>query len=265
MRDVNARGPQPDQENWSQRGDRLVLPPGADQGAPPRPNAFPSERELLKRPPFWRRALRRVPVSVPGEGSLRKSPSVRDRERHRALLRFVALTVVILLVGTGLWVASTRDKSPTTAIGGATTVPAQALTQVKPTGVAASTQSGSRIATNVIDNSLGTFWSRLVPSQDNQPSLRFTFGQTIDLARLQIAAGASGSEFGKRPRPQEIELRFSDGSTLRTTLADQPAFQTVSFNPRKVNVVKLVILSTYPSSGPQRTSISEVRFFAARS
>jgi hypothetical protein len=265
MRGADARGPEVDQESWSRRGDRLVLPPGAQQEAPPRPNAFPSERELLKRPSFWQRALRRMPVSVPGEGSLRKSPSVRDRERRRALLRFAALTVVIVLVGVGLWVASTRDRSPTTVVGGATTLPARALTRVKPTGVTASTQSGSRIATNVIDNSLGTYWSRLVPSEDNQPSLRFTFGQTIDIARLQIAAGASGSEFSKRPRPQEIELQFSDGSTLRTTLADQPAFQIVSFSPRKVNVVKLVILSTYPSSGPQRTSISEIRFFAAKS
>jgi hypothetical protein len=206
-----------------------------------------------------------MPVSAPGEGSVRKAPSVRDRERHRALLRFVALVVVIVLVGAGLWVASVRDKAPTTAIGGPGTVPTPPLVRVKPTGVTASTQSGSRIATNVTDNSLGTFWSRLVPSQDNQPALRFTFGQTIDLARLQIAGGASGSEFSRRPRPQEIELRFSDGSTLRTTLADQPAFQTVNFSPRKVNVVKLVILSTYPSSGPQRTSISEVSFFAAKS
>jgi hypothetical protein len=265
VRDADARSSPPDREDRGPRGDRLVLPPAADQGPASGASSFPSERELLRRPPFWQRTLRRLPVAVPGEGSLRKSPSVRERERHRALLRFVALVAVIVLVGAGLWVASMRDKSPTTAIGGATTVPPPAPVRVKPTGVTASTQSGSRIATNVIDNSLGTFWSRLVPSQDNQPSLRFTFGQTIDLGRLQIAAGASGSEFGKRPRPQEIELRFSDGSTLRTTLADQPAFQTVSFNPRKVNVVKLVILSTYPSSGPQRTSISEIRFFAAKS
>jgi hypothetical protein len=248
------------------RGDRLVLPPTTDESTTAsRPNSFPSERELLKRPPFWQRTLRRLPVSVPGEGQLRKAPSVRDRERHRALLRLVALVVVIVLVGGGLWLASTRDKSSTTAIGGATTIPAPTLVRVKPTGVSASTESGSRIAAKVIDNSLGTFWSRLVPSQDNQPSLRFTFSHAVDLGRLTIAAGASGSEFSKRPRPQEIELRFSDGSTLRTTLADQPAFQTVSFSPRKVNVVRLVILSTYPSSGPQRTSISEIRFLAVKS
>jgi hypothetical protein len=255
-------------EDWAARGDRLVLPPTTDQStATPssRGSSFPSEQELLKRPPFWQRTLRRLPVSVPGEGPLRKAPSVRDRERHRALLRFVALVAVVVLVGGGLWMASARDKASTTTIGSATTRPAPALVQVRPAGVVASTQSGSRIATNVIDDKLGTFWSRLVPSQDNQPFLRFTFTRTVELGRLTIAAGASGSEFSKRPRPQEVELRFSDGSTLRTTLADKPAFQTVSFSPRKVKVLRLVVLSTYPSSGPQRTSISEIRFWAVRS
>ena len=128
----------------------------------------------------------------------------------------------------------------------------------------ASSQSGSRVAGNVVDGKLDTFWSRLVPSNDDQPSLRFSFDSPVQIARLTIAAGASGTEFTKRPRPQEIELRFSDGTTLRTTLADKAGFQTVSFKARVVDRVRLVVLSTYPSSGPQRTSISEVRFFGVK-
>jgi hypothetical protein len=38
----------------------------------------------------------------------------------------------------------------------------------------------------------------------------------------------------------------------------------VNFKPRTVDGVRLVILSTYPSSGPQRTSISEIRFYAVK-
>jgi hypothetical protein len=130
--------------------------------------------------------------------------------------------------------------------------------------VVASTQSGSRLATNVLDGKTSTFWSRSAPSNDDQPFLRFFFDRPVRLARISIAAGASGAEFSQRPRPRQIELRFSDGSTIRTTLADKAGFQTVNFPPREIDVMRLVILSTYPSAGPQRTSIREIRFFAAK-
>src|SRR6266542_2195288 len=247
------------------RADRLTLPPATGEASSRRDNAFPSEAELLKRPSRWQRMLRRLPVAVPGEGALRKAPSVRDRERQRTRLRFGVLVAVIVLVGGGLWLASVRGRSSSDTGATSPTAPPPALARVAPTSVAASSQSGSRVADNVIDGKLGTFWSRLVPSEDDQPFLRFSFARPVDLGRVTIAAGASGAEFSKRPRPQEIELRFSGGTTLRTTLADKPEFQTVTFRAREVDRVRLVALSTYPSSGPQRTSISEVRFFAVKS
>ncbi len=159
--------------------------------------------------------LRRLPVAVPGEGALRKAPSVRERERQRAMLRFGVLVAVIVLVGGGLWLASVRGRSSSNTGTTSPTAPPPALARVEPTSVAASSQSGARVADNVIDGKLGTFWSRLVPSEDAQPFLRFSFARPVDLGRVTIAAGASGAEFSKRPRPQEIELQFSDGTTLR--------------------------------------------------
>lgn len=255
------------------RGERLVLPPHGEGERDPSDNSFPSEAELLKQPPVWERAKRRLPAAPapapaapPGavrEEPVRKAPGTRSDERQRALRRFGVLIALIVVIGGGLWYATMRDKS---AGGGAseTTAPAT-LERVRPSAVEASSQSGSRVAANVIDGKLGTFWSRLVPSEDDQPFLRFSFTQPVQLGRVQIAPGASGAEFPKRPRPQEIELQFSDGTTLRTTLADKPGFQTVNFRPREVNRVRLVVLSTYPSSGPQRTSITEVRFFSVKS
>jgi hypothetical protein len=209
--------------------------------------------------------LRRLPVETPGEGQPRRAPSVRDRERQRALRRFGVLVAIIVVVGAGLWLASVRGRSPSEAGRPSATAPPPALVSVQAASVAASTQSGSRLAGNVIDGKLGTFWSRLVPSNDAQPFLRFSFDHPVELGRVAIAGGASGSEFSKRPRPQEVELQFSDGTTLRTTLADKQGFQMVNFRPREVDRLRLVVLSTYPSSGLQRTSISEVRFFAVRS
>ena len=205
--------------------------------------------------------VRRLPA---GQGQVRRAPSARERERKRALLRFGVLVAVIVLVGGGLWLASLRGRSSSSTAGTSPTTLPPVLERVAPASVAASTQSGSRIADNVLDGKLGTFWSRLAPSDDDQPFLRFSFDQPVELTRVSIAAGASGTEFSKRPRPQEIELRFSDGTTLRTTLADRQGFQTVSFKPREVDRVRLVVLSTYPSSGAQRTSISEIRFFRVK-
>jgi len=260
-------GPGPVQRPWeaAPTHDRPELPP--DTARPPAPqqySSFPSEAQLLRRPPLWERLLRRLPVPLPGEGRLRKAPSVRHRERRRALLRFGALVVVIVLVGGGLWLASVRGRSATTSTGPGGTAAAPSLVRVRPTGVVASTESGSRLAGNVVDGKLDTFWSRLAPSPDDQPFLRFSFDHPVDLGRVSIAAGASGSQFPKRPRPQDIELRFSDGSSLRATLADRRGFQAVTFSPRQVDLVRLVVLSTYPSSGAQRTSISEIRFYRVK-
>src|SRR6266542_2590503 len=141
------------------RADRLTLPPATGEASSRRDNAFPSEAELLKRPSRWQRMLRRLPVAVPGEGALRKAPSVRGRSS-----------------------SDTGATSPT--------APPPALARVAPTSVAASSQSGSRVADNVIDGKLGTFWSRLVPSEDDQPFLRFSFARPVDLGRVTIAAGA---------------------------------------------------------------------------
>jgi hypothetical protein len=250
------------------RGDRLVLPSHGEDARDPSDNSFPSEAELLKQPPVWERAMRRMPAAstaeAAGEEAVRKAPRPRSGERQRALRRFGVLVALIVVIGGGLWFATMRDKSPGGGAAG-TTGAAPTLVRVRPSAVEASSQSGSRVASNVIDGKLGTFWSRLVPSEDDQPFLRFSFSQPVQLGRIQIAGGAAGAEFSKRPRPQEIEVQFSDGTTLRTTLADKTGFQTLNFRPREVDRVRLVVLSTYPSSGPQRTSVTEVRFFGVKS
>jgi hypothetical protein len=239
--------------------------PAAEQA--PR-SSFPSESALLKQPPLWERLLRRTPLPVPGEGSLRRAPSARERERRRALLRFAVLVLVIVLVGSSLWIASTRKPAETAGGGGGGNnagSAAPALVSVRPGRVLASTQSGSRVANNVLDGKPDTFWSRSAPSDDDQPFLRFFFNGKVKLARISIASGAAGNEYSRRPRPRQIELRFSDDSTVRATLADRASFQTVSFPPREVDALRLVVLSTYPSAGPQRTSINEIRFLAVKS
>jgi len=131
--------------------------------------------------------------------------------------------------------------------------------------VAASSQSGEHVATNLIDGDPGTFWSRKVA--DGIATLTFTFSRPQKLARVSIAAGASGDEFPLRHRPKVIRLEFSDGAAESVTLADQPGYQNIDLEPRTVDRVRIAILDVYQaSSGANRrlTAISEVRFFTRR-
>jgi hypothetical protein len=131
--------------------------------------------------------------------------------------------------------------------------------------VAASSQSGEHVATNLVDGDPGTFWSRRVA--DRIATLTFTFDRPRRLARISIAAGASGDEFPLRHRPKVIRLQFSDGAAKSVTLADEPGYQNVDLEPRTVDRVRIAILEVYEAtSGPNRrlTAISEVRFFTAR-
>jgi len=129
---------------------------------------------------------------------------------------------------------------------------------------AASSQSGEHVAANLVDGDLGTFWSRTV--NDRIAKVTFTFGQPQRLARISIAAGASGDQFGLRHRPKVVRLDFSDGASKSVTLADRPGYQNVDLEPRAVDQVRISILEVYEATGGgatrRLTSISEVRFFA---
>src|SRR6266516_813147 len=190
-------------------------------------------------------------------------PAVAGRERAARVLAAVVLLAVVGVVVV-LATGPLRHRGTTATTRPAPSTPATALVAVRPSSVAASTESGERGARNVIDRNLTTYWSRLVPSSDVQPSLQFSFAQPVNLAELQIAAGASGDQFIARPRPQRVELHFSDGSTMQFTLADQRDYQKVAFPARRVTQLRLVILSTYPGSDAPRPSISEIRFLATR-
>jgi hypothetical protein len=143
--------------------------------------------------------------------------------------------------------------------GGLVAVPAADVS------VKATSQSGEHVATNLVDGDPGTFWSRRVV--DRIATLTFSFGRPQELARVSIAAGASGDQFPLRHRPKVVRLEFSDGATKSVTLADQPGFQNIDLEPRTVSRVRIAILEVYQAtSGPvQRlTAISEVRFFTRR-
>ncbi|HVD16854.1 MAG TPA: discoidin domain-containing protein [Actinomycetota bacterium] len=200
-------------------------------------------------------------------GTIRRPPVDSERGLRLLLAALGGLAIVTAAVLLGLSLFRGGDNGggggTVTTVGrggggGVAEVPPSAIR------VAASTQSGERVAANLIDGDLGTFWSRRV--NDQFAAITFKFTQPVKLARISIAAGAAGDEFRRRHRPKQIRLEFSDGATQTANLADQPDFQNVEVKPRTVDRLRIVILDVYQApSGQNRrlTSISEVRFFGA--
>jgi hypothetical protein len=186
----------------------------------------------------------------------------------RGVRILAVLASVIALAGIGL--AASRflpgDKAKSAA--------ATTTSSTEPPGVVAlkgvklidtETESGSHVGALVIDGNLDTFWSRNA-NGDSTPHLTFDFGRTVKLTRVEIASGAAGDEFAKRPRPKSLRVVFGDDFQLTFTLKDQREVQTIDFDPHATRRFRVVVQSTYPGSDPapngQRTSIRELRFFA---
>jgi hypothetical protein len=181
----------------------------------------------------------------------------------------VALAAVIVLVAAGValgrFLPGDKAKSVATATTTSTTTPEGlvALKGVKLTDT--ETQSGSHVGGLVIDGKLDTFWSRDA-NGDSTPHLSFDFGKKVKLARVEIASGAAGDEFAKRPRPKSVRVVFGDDFQLTFTLKDQQEVQAIDFEPHATSKFRVVVQNTYPGGDPapngQRTSIRELKFFA---
>jgi hypothetical protein len=88
----------------------------------------------------------------------------------------------------------------------------------------------------------------------------------LDKADFDQAVQAFGSElqhadiFGKNSHIKDVELHFSNGDSLETTLTDQPGEQRVALSrPVKAKWVQLVIRSVYMGWKYSDTALNELR------
>lgn len=209
----------------------------------------------------------------------------------RGPLIVVALLVPVLVAAAVLGVVFLRpggnDKGKGKAGGkaspSATASPA-AESVVVPAGAVrvakVSSQSGGRVAKNLLDGKPETFWSTAFPSGipgnagprdiDRRPQLQFAFDPAVTVTKIEIINGASGAEFGKRSRAKRCFLQFPDGSEQSFELDDQRTeFQTIEIkSPKKISSLVLNIVTSYQDGASETTgdkfrfSLAEVRFFA---
>lgn len=139
------------------------------------------------------------------------------------------------------------------------------LDSVHATGASASTAIAGHLPTLAIDGFNNTYWA--ASPRDKAPFLKLTFASPTDLADIGITPGASGTaptdNYLAQPRPHDVHLVFSDGTTQELNIADNQKAQFFPINVKQVTYVEIYVLSTWaPNPGPNISSvaITEVEF-----
>jgi caspase domain-containing protein/F5/8 type C domain-containing protein len=115
---------------------------------------------------------------------------------------------------------------------------------------------------NLLDGNDTTAWVEGSGGQGVDDFLVFEFDAARAVSGLTIRNGydKSGDIYGKNSRVKDVELRFSTGAEIETTLKDTPGEQHVALSrPVQAKWVQLIIRSVYPGWKYSDTAINEVR------
>jgi len=137
------------------------------------------------------------------------------------------------------------------------------------TGASASTSTAGHLPTLAIDKFNNTYWA--AQAKDPAPYLKVSFHDPVDLAEIGFDSGAAGTaaadDFLIQPRPHNVHLVFSNGTTKDLTLKDEDpkVAKNAQFYPvdaKQVTFVEIHIMSVYATAGasPSSVALAEVEF-----
>jgi hypothetical protein len=137
------------------------------------------------------------------------------------------------------------------------------------TGASASTSIAGHLPTLAVDKFNNTYWAAL--PRDTAPYVKVSFHDPVDLAQIGFDSGATGTaatdDFLAQPRPRQVHLVFSNGTTTDLTLKDEDpkVAKNAQFYPieaKQVSFVEIHIMSVYATAGaaPSSVAIAEVEF-----
>ena len=137
------------------------------------------------------------------------------------------------------------------------------------TGASASTSSAGHLPNLAIDKFNNTYWA--AQAKDLGPYLKVTFHDPVDLAQIGFDSGAAGTaaadDFLTQPRPHNVHLVFSNGTTADLSLKDEDpkVAKNAQFYPieaKQVSFVEIHIMSVYAPAGasPSSVALAEVEF-----
>lgn len=116
----------------------------------------------------------------------------------------------------------------------------------------------------IYDYRLDTAWQEGVAGNGEGEYVIVSFDNTYTLRGMEICSGYFKSQklYYENSRPQALMLTFSDGKSVKVNLRDAFESQVITFDrPYSSYYVKITILSVYPGTEYEDTSISELRFF----
>ena len=134
---------------------------------------------------------------------------------------------------------------------------------VRPTSAEATSSLPDRPPAAAIDGIKNSYWAEGAPGDGTGQTLILVFDPPADIARIGITPGASAKpeEFVAQPRPKELHLVFSDGSTKDIQLEDKAEFQNFDVDAKQATRVEIHIVSVFGSLQGDACAIAEVEFF----
>ncbi len=189
--------------------------------------------------------------------------------------RVVSLAIgalIVVALAAFLLVPSFHNLVVNRVTGGVTTVRKAFFPRydaVYATGASASTSIAGHLPTLAVDKFNNTYWG--AQPRDPAPYLKVSFHDPVDLAQIGFDSGAAGTaptdDFLAQPRPHDVHLVFSNGTTADLKLKDEDpkVAKNAQFYPveaKQVTFVEIHIMSVYATAGaaPSSVAIAEVEF-----
>ena len=214
---------------------------------------------VVVKQPWWRRFF---PARTAPAAGTRPREAPTERAWGSALFKVIALGLIVLVVLAYVVISPLRTRVNSTVGSAYADIHRHFFGQ--PAYVrAASATASSEVATHPARLSLDlikeTYWAANT-STDKQPWLRLTFGGPVDLDGILLTTGA-GNDYATFARPKDVQIIFSDKTSTRLTLKDDPNPIRYDVSARGITSVEIHILSIYPSVQSPDVAINEVEFF----
>jgi len=226
-----------------------------------------TEAEVIPPLPWWRRIFVRTPKAQLKAGD-RPQPAADGRSgggpnlKRIVPMAMAALTVVVAIA------ALLPGKNPikelvsdvTDRVRGVVSPEYEQVFPVSATATSAAPDHGPELA---IDGANDTWWAEGVEGLGRNERITITFAGPTDLAKIGFTSGTTrdAEAFLLEPRPKEVFLTFSDGSTRSIELEDTVDFQSFEIDATSSTSVDVQLLAAYPSGSGQDTSIAEIEFW----
>jgi hypothetical protein len=215
---------------------------------------------------LWARITRRPLPDVKGGAEAAKNRPHRKHIRtvnvirvSRSSLSLLAVLVVLMYAAVPPFRTAVNGRAAA-AQGAVQRVISPTFTPVHAFSAQASSQLPTNPASAAVDGYKNTFWATDL-KRDPQPFLLLTFSQRVNVDVLLFTLGVPNA-FTSQPRPQQVHIDFSNGSSQDVHLSDEASPQQVNIGHGDgVTQLEIHLVSAYPSSQGSDLALTEVEMF----